>query len=231
METGIGSPRCIHLICSPQRCIDEVFKLSALPKQTWGGEELDTIIVWEPVPDLCTPENREAMLQAAMMVDVVSPNHEELLGFFADEKLGENAVEGLANRIQVGNHGQGHMVVRAGKKGCYVRAGKSTDFMVTTNGLKKWLPAYHEVVEGKKSESVVDPTGGGNTFIGGMCQALARGIEIDRAAAMGNVAASFAIEQIGLPVLQVTDDGELWNGEQVKDRMEKYLWRIEGKKA
>ena len=68
-------------------------------------------------------------------------------------------------------------------------------------GISAWIPAYHQ-----SSELVVDPTGGGNTFLGAFAVALARGKGMEEAARWGNVAASFAIEQVGMPVLGIDDN-------------------------
>jgi hypothetical protein len=93
-------------------------------------------------------------------------------------------------------------------------------------GVERWLPAYH----GKDdAETVLDPTGGGNGFLGGLAVGLARGKEIVEAAAWGVVAASFCIEQVGVPDLGVDEQGrETWNGERVEERMEAYLKKLEG---
>lgn len=75
----------------------------------------------------------------------------------------------------------------------------------------------------------MDPTGGGNTFIGGLAIGLVRYKDnFVLAAAMGTVAASFAIEQIGIPTLAKKDGGrELWNGVEVQARMDEYRQRVE----
>ncbi|ERT02983.1 carbohydrate/purine kinase [Sporothrix schenckii 1099-18] len=100
-------------------------------------------------------------------------------------------------------------------------------------GVEVWIPAVSgeaaeaagggaESIAGKKLQ-VVDPTGGGNSFLGGFTVALARGKSLDEAAAWGNVAASFAIEQVGVPVLGQDADGqETWNGVRVEDRYSAY---------
>ena len=92
-------------------------------------------------------------------------------------------------------------------------------------GVERWLPAYFADEEGE--ERVVDPTGGGNGFLGGMAIALARGKGVVEAAAWGSVAASFCIEQVGVPILGKDDEGrETWNGERVEGRLEKFMGRI-----
>lgn len=88
-------------------------------------------------------------------------------------------------------------------------------------GIERWIPAYHT-----DASKVIDPTGGGNTFLGGMSVALARGEDLETAASWGTVAASYAIEQVGVPTLSQSDDGkELWNGQNVHERLEEYLKR------
>jgi sugar/nucleoside kinase (ribokinase family) len=79
------------------------------------------------------------------------------------------------------------------------------------------MPAYHQ-----NSEKVVDPTGGGNGFLGGLAVGLVRsgGVEaLQEAAAWGSVSASFAIEQVGMPVLAQSAQGETWNGIFVEERL------------
>ncbi|KAK8042557.1 PfkB family carbohydrate kinase [Apiospora phragmitis] len=89
-------------------------------------------------------------------------------------------------------------------------------------GIERWVPAYHT-----NKEKVVDPTGGGNTFLGGLAVALARGKGLEEAAVWGSVAASFAIEQVGPPDLGRDDDGnETWNGVRVDDRFEEFKSRL-----
>jgi len=93
-------------------------------------------------------------------------------------------------------------------------------------GIDRWIPAYFQGGE-EGEHKVVDPTGGGNGFLGGLAVALARGKSIEEAAVWGSVAASFAIEQVGVPVLGANDCGqETWNGVVVQDRLEEFKTRI-----
>ncbi|KAI4603279.1 hypothetical protein KJ359_006072 [Pestalotiopsis sp. 9143b] len=90
-------------------------------------------------------------------------------------------------------------------------------------GVEKWIPAYHT-----DKEKVVDPTGGGNTFLGGLAVGLARGKSLEEAATWASVAASFAIEQVGPPTLEKDDDGvETWNGASVDERLNDFLGRLQ----
>lgn len=90
-------------------------------------------------------------------------------------------------------------------------------------GIELWLPAYFTSADEGR---VVDPTGGGNGFLGGLAIALARGKGVEEAAAWGSVAASFMIEQVGVPILGTDELGnETWNGEVVEKRLEAFIKR------
>lgn len=178
------------------------------------------------MPDLCTPTEFSNCLKALKCIDVVSPNHSELGGFFGEDTNGVKHVDyRLIERLcdqwlssGVGPDGQGGIIIRAGKDGCFVAHKDS----------RKWIPAYHQ-----SDEKVVDPTGGGNTFLGGLAMGLVRGgatpgvRNIEEAAAWGSVSASFAIEQVGMPVLSHGPQGEIWNGVRVEDRLSDFKQRLQ----
>lgn len=89
-----------------------------------------------------------------------------------------------------------------------------------------WIPAYHA-----SASAVVDPTGGGNAFLGGLAIGLARGAHLEDAARWGSVAASFAIEQVGVPTVEGEGDEERWNGARVPDRMQEFNERLRKERA
>ncbi|KAH9897218.1 Ribokinase-like protein [Xylariomycetidae sp. FL2044] len=269
--------RSFHLICSPTRCRELVTTIKSKRSglSTPGGSSLPKpIFIWEPVPDLCTPDELLNCTNTLPLIDVISPNHSELAGFMGDSGLdpetGEistNAIERSCEQLLGSMPLQSFaIVVRAGEKGCYLarnggrkrkaRAAPQrkkpsaflhgglqpdTDMEALFAGLlqdpegtiareeievdpgvERWIPAYHT-----DPEKVVDPTGGGNTFLGGLAVALARGKNLEEAAAWGSVAASFAIEQVGTPILAVDDEGqETWNGVRVEDRFEEFKTRL-----
>jgi sugar/nucleoside kinase (ribokinase family) len=220
--------KSFHLICSPLRCIDLVENILAMRNQcleTNQNSKSRPLFIWEPVPDLCTSAEYSNCLKALKCVDVVSPNHSELGGFFGEDTNGVKHVNfRLIERLcdqwlasGIGNGGHGGVVVRAGKDGCFV----------ASKGSRKWMPAYHQ-----SSERVVDPTGGGNTFLGGLamglvCGGVTPGVQnIEEAAVWGSVAASFAIEQVGMPVLAHSPHGETWNGARVEERLLDFKQRL-----
>lgn len=195
------------------------------------------IFVWEPVPDCCIPEELPNILEALKLVDVISPNHQELRALFGEtgpDLFGAcelAVIERQCNELLSKGFGKkpSAVVVRRGDRGCYV----------ASNTRHSWFPAYHRPREDLDKEEqktwtqkVVDPTGGGNAFLGGFCIGLLDVMpedktEFENAAICGSVAASFAIKQYGMPSVSRTEDGEeLWNGESVKDRLTEFCKRL-----
>ena len=174
-------------------------------------------------------------------VDVFSPNHRELSALFREEDQGQGGIDqkGLRQYCKIlVEHGFGSkpsaVVIRMGEDGCFVAS--------QTRNLA--LPAYHTPLSDVILEDpaawknkVVDPTGGGNAFLGGYCigllmdewRDLGSGLTpFEGAALPGSIAASFAIEQFGMP--RLTNDegkGELWNGERSLDRLDVMRKRVE----
>ena len=306
--TPLLQARAIHLICSPSRCRELVpsiifqRKAEAYARDPEGSSYVRPIFIWEPVPDLCTPDELLNCTNTLPLVDVCSPNHAELAGFMGCDGLDpttgaistaqvESACEQLLASMPLQSYS---LVIRAGEKGCYVarnggrkrvnkggaassaadkkkkkneyvRGGLSHDTdmealfaglmqddeghvareeIEVDPGIERWFPAYHppspkqpkdpgpDAAEGgdantpkvSREAEVIDPTGGGNAFLGGLAIALARGKTIEEACAWANVAASFAIEQVGVPVLGKDGEGhEVWNGVRVEERLGEYM--------
>ena len=175
---------------------------------------------------MCIPSELSSCLKALKHIDVVSPNHNELCGFFdkrGDLESGNVNKEEIEQSCRiwlddgVGSDGNGLVIVRAGVAGC----------LVASRERHTWMPAYHT-----DSNRVKDPTGGGNAFLGGLAVALVRKQRSsqlgygEEAAAWGSVAASFAIEQVGMPALERLDGKESWNGVDVFERLEEYKRRL-----
>lgn len=282
--TPLLQARAIHLICSPLRCRELVTSILAQRKSEARARDpfLSTYVrplfIWEPVPDLCTPDELLNLTNALPLIDICSPNHAELAGFMGSDGLdpatggvSAAAVERSCEQLLASMPLQSYaLVVRAGDRGCYVarnggrkkraRSGAgdakpkrkeyahgglqldmdmgalfaglvcdedgsvAREEIEIDPGVERWFPAYYR---GGEEEKVVDPTGGGNTFLGGMAVALARGKTIEEACEWGNVAASFAIEQVGVPVLGKDEEGrETWNEVRVDERLKEYQERF-----
>lgn len=305
--TPLLHSKSFHMVCSADRCRELVGDIIALRKDEappedaeGGGGYTRPIIIWEPVPDLCTPDELLKLTNCLPLVDVCSPNHSELAAFMGDSGVDpetgeistaavERACEQLLGSMPLSSF---TLVIRAGEKGCYIARnggrrkpnassanskGKSgdqrrrkalghrgalqpdTDMMSLFAGLLQqqsgeggeggddeeptfsfireaddeveidpgldlWMPAFWTKEHGDK---VVDPTGGGNTFLGGLAVALARGKSMEEAASWGSIAASFAIEQVGVPILGSNEeDEETWNGVTVNSRLTEFYERI-----
>lgn len=225
LDGRLAGARAFHVISSPGRCCELVRGIAERRREEGGGAR--AVLVWEPVPDLCVRSELGNLKAALAEVDVLSPNHGELCGFFgvqAEERGGEVSVGNVERCCRelldsgIGMDGRGAVVVRAGKDGCYV---------ATRQGAR-WLPAYF----GEQQDRVIDPTGGGNAFLGGFAVALVRCKDasslqsLTDAAMAGSVAASYAIEQVGMPTLEQPGEHEMWNGERVQDRLQRLRERV-----
>jgi sugar/nucleoside kinase (ribokinase family) len=209
--------KSFHLICNPLRAISLVENI--LLRRQEQGMTSKPMFLWEPVPGVCSPEDWQDCIRAMQVVDITSPNVNEAAAFLGqtiDEEqsfsLFKRHVEQrlvLEYTSKLPEHGL--VVFRCGKHGC----------VVATKTTCEWLPAFHDT-----SERVVDPTGGGNAFCGGFCAGWIQSGDVRTAAMYGNIAASFVIEQYGLPNLEYSTDGERWNSDTVERRIEMYRNRI-----
>lgn len=146
----------------------------------------------------------------AGLVTVFSPNHEEA-GTFFGEAIEEQESEGKPQKIQelaekffeLGL--QATCIIRSGKLGAYVKQAASfAQNKRTKQGT--WIPAYYQ-----NSEKVVDVTGAGNAFLGGLMAGLHLEKEdVLQACLYGSVSSSYVIEQYGLP--RIDSEGK-WNKE------------------
>ena len=220
--------RCFHLICSPRRCIDLVqgvlARRQAIQAKSIVSDVTKPVFVWEPVPDCCRPEELENTMQALKYVDVISPNHQELSTLFGSFDVGVDREQSDVNmerecrELLSSGFGKrrGVVVVRCGERGCAI---------VIDDGITR-IPAYHQVPAVGSGEKVVDPTGAGNAFLGGFCVGLLDHTSCKdkymEGVIYGTIAASFAVEQVGLPKLGHAGDQELWNGESALYRLENF---------
>ncbi|KIV83858.1 hypothetical protein PV11_05847 [Exophiala sideris] len=225
--------RSFHMVCSPIRCISLVEGVVARRKKL-TPDEPRPVFVWEPVPELCTPEEFEKLREAARIVDIVSPNADEFASFFAADS-GWTSRQAMVDKF-LGLEDTGSLdaalVIREGAYGCTVY-----------QGLKSLhLHAFHQ-----NSERVIDPTGGGNTFLGALAIAMTGTASpaenaltpvisssarlVDQrllfAVLHATVAASYAIEQTGIPLLAGTSADDAWNGEPYQQRFMSFLEREE----
>ncbi|KUJ15943.1 pfkB family kinase [Mollisia scopiformis] len=214
----------LHLLSSPNDTKSQIQDLLNLRRSSGIGEQ--PTIIWEPAPPSCVPENLASFLEAMKMIDIFSPNHIELAALFSinlrsEDEFDHSTIEHLASKCLesgIGPRGQGTVIIRAGQEGCYVYSRQRGEFI--------WLPPYYVH---NNSSQVIDPTGAGNAFLGGFAVGLMETGDDVLASCYGAVAASLALEQIGLPALGVGEDRvreERWNGVGVRERLGEYLSRL-----
>lgn len=201
-------------------------------RKTLAPNEPRPVFVWEPIPDLCTPEQFDRLREAIALVDVVSPNAEELISFFplaldGEQELSQDLMAEKLLRLDSDEYMNAALVVREGALGCTTYCGSK----------KLHLSAFH-----RDSSRVRDPTGGGNTFLGALAMGMTgrvtpakTGLSKDDlwidadshqhlllALIHATVAAAYAIEQVGMPGVSPTEPG-VWNGESYLDRFHSFL--------
>ncbi|KAI9466751.1 Ribokinase-like protein [Lactarius psammicola] len=207
IETSLFRPATLHFICSPTRA-------AVIVSQVAEVEDWSPISVYEPIPDRCIPEELPALRDVLPLISVLSPNAEEALSLLADPSpVSKSSIERACKSFLdfgVGPSGTGAVVIRGGSLGAYVASRSQPG---------TWIEAYW-----RTEERVVDVTGAGNSFLGGLAAGLVlTNGDVFEAALYGTVSASYTIEQLGLP--QITRPSgdvrkEEWNGDSPWGRLQ-----------
>jgi sugar/nucleoside kinase (ribokinase family) len=135
----------------------------------------DIVILWEPWEIYYKPENLPGFRQVASLVDIVSPQTVELSWM-----LGEPDP-----------HKQANLLLDCGVRCFALRLGAAGS-LVGTATERHHLPAV--------SVPVIDETGAGNAYCGGFVVGFVESLGESLAAGQfGAVAATFALEQVGVP--------------------------------
>ncbi|SCV04987.1 LANO_0G16006g1_1 [Lachancea nothofagi CBS 11611] len=198
-----------HLVCSDERANSILDKL----------KDYDTaecrVFVWEPIPELCDKAHAEEIRKVVNRQEcvILSPNAEEGARLFGvEEPSSLQECKALLCKFDdfIADHNL--CVLRCGKLG-------SLSLGERASGGKRQiihLPAYHS----QSPSKVIDPTGGGNTFLGGFSLGfvLSKG-DLITASICGNIAAACSIEQLGVP----QREGDKWNGLTFRQRLDSYL--------
>lgn len=85
--TPLLRARSFHLICSPTRCRELVTNILSQRRAEASEPCARPLFIWEPVPDLCVPDELLNCTNALPLVDICSPNHAELAGFMGSDGL------------------------------------------------------------------------------------------------------------------------------------------------
>ena len=178
----------------------------------WGRDlsELDTLIddlrstnpntclLWEPSPDHMKSDAKE-YANLLEKINVFSPDVDQ-----AEELTGHKNVVDMAA-----------VFIKWGASIVSIRMGEHGSFLATKDGLSWQIPAI--------AKEIVDVTGAGNAYCGGMLVAFADGVGLPEAALRGSVSASFALEQFGTPKFTDALNEEALNRlNNAKDRIVKY---------
>lgn len=141
----------------------------------------------------------------------MSPNHEEA-GTFFGEAIEEQEAEGKPHKIEklaqtfLDLGLRSTIIIRSGRLGAYVQQSQEAPHSTVATRKGMWIPAYYQ-----NGSKIVDVTGAGNAFLGGLMAGLhLEDEDIRQACLYGSISSSYVIEQYGLPSLNL-DDGK-WNG-------------------
>jgi len=202
--TTLDRPKTLHFICSPTRAL-------AIVAEAKEVEGWSPITIYEPIPDRCVPEELPSLIEVLPSICILSPNAEEALGLLSiplpvtQPKIEEAAVKFLD--YGVGDSGKGSVVIRSGALGAYVASR-------TSKG--RWVEAFWGPND---LHHVVDVTGAGNAFLGGLGAGLRFTQDISEAVLYASISASFIIEQEGLPVIEPDGGSWKWNADSPQRRL------------
>lgn len=145
---------------------------------------LEGFILWEPLQQVMLPENRDTLRNTLQThrIDLISPNLVEAQAIY-DLAAPDDLVNAMLG------DGAQQVALRMGEKGSLV---------ADRDGRRTLIPAI-------KVPQIVDQTGAGNTYCGGLLWGLLTGKSLLHAAAIGTVSASFCIEQVGVLDPSVVD--------------------------
>ncbi|KAF8524731.1 Ribokinase-like protein [Gautieria morchelliformis] len=200
----VSRPSQLHFICSPARAGNIIDEIKAI--DGWKP-----VTIYEPIPDRCIPQELPSLIKILPEIDVLSPNAEEalsLLGKSEAPPTRESIQWACAQFLELGANagGAGCVIIRSGALGAYM--GKLGE-----DGL--WIDAFWQ---DRDQGKVVDVTGAGNAFLGGLSAGLSlTDGNMEEAVFYASVAASFVIEQFGLPRLDPTTG--TWNCDEPMRRV------------
>ncbi|KAJ7667811.1 Ribokinase-like protein [Mycena polygramma] len=196
----------LHFICSPSRA-------SVIMSEVQQTPGWHPTIIYEPIPDRCVPDELGPLVKILPQIDILSPNAEEALGLLSlPLPPSKGRIEEAAQKfleLGVGVDGNGCVVIRSGSMGaCVALKDRSA----------RWVPAFWTE---KDADKIVDVTGAGNGFLGGLGAGLLfEDGDIFKASFHASVAASFIIEQEGLPTVSLVNGSTQWNGDSPQRRLD-----------
>jgi sugar/nucleoside kinase (ribokinase family) len=153
--------------------------------------------------------NGTSFIEASRLVHVVSPNHDEWKSLLPQSHHPEpkpiplDHIKDLGESLLQHTHSILGVILRCGEYGCLVGERRSTSSL-------KHVPPFHT-----SASKILDVTGAGNAFLGGVMVGLYQsGNDLVEASFYGSVSSSFTVEAIGPPNLSLGEsEEEIWNGD------------------
>ncbi|CCK73477.1 Mak32p NDAI_0G04940 [Naumovozyma dairenensis CBS 421] len=213
--TSIQKLRGLHLVCSSIRCNSILDDLAHITDESSGS---NLVCIWEPFPDECTVENQKEILKIVQRDERIlfSPNIKEAAQLFGlEEPSSLLSCYGIMRIVEKFLKPEDICVLRCGKLGS-ITSKPSKDPCSDREIIH--FPAYHD----KDNTKVIDPTGGGNSFLGGFAMGYILTQDLDIANVCANISAGCIIEQVGVPVIDHNNDVK-WNGLSFAERLEHYI--------
>ncbi|KLO20550.1 Ribokinase-like protein [Schizopora paradoxa] len=211
--TKFERARTVHFHCAPSEAISLVREMDCIPK--WNP-----ITVYEPHPLACNPAELPSLISILPRINILSPNSTEALALLSiKDAPSRSVIEGAAKfflKYGVGPGGQGYVIIRCHDLGSYVACRQ--------RGV--WIDAYWT---NNNARRVVDVTGAGNAYLGGLSAGLYYTHDVFEAALYATVSASYTIEQRGLPKLTRFWKTEKWNGDSPRKRLKNLKARHESR--
>ena len=150
--------------------------------ESWRNRFPSATLLWEPDRGYMMTGDYDGFLMGVPFADIVSPNLLEAQTVYRIKDEVEIVRRLLADGVQI-------VALRMGEKGSIVaQQGRSTAYLIPPVAVPE----------------IVDQTGAGNTYCGGFIVGWCRHHDLITAGCYGAVAASFALETIG--VTNVPDD-------------------------
>jgi len=155
--------------------LDFIDQLRHFPLPGGGRSGEGPVLSLEPFKPADRPLSDAALRQLCVAADIFSPNVTE-----AQSLVGSGSPDELIRRLA--DAGASIVTLRMGPEGSLVYAPSVTQI---------YVPAI--------PTNVIDPTGAGNAYCGGFLAGYVQTGDVLTAARYGAVAASFLVEQVGLP--------------------------------
>ncbi|KAJ7507564.1 Ribokinase-like protein [Mycena galericulata] len=198
--TRLEKPTTLHFICSPSRASAIMAEVQQIP-------EWNPTVIYEPIPDRCVPDELDPLTKVLPAINILRGVSLLSLPLPPTKELIEKAAFKFLE-FGVGPSGNGCVIIRSGAMGACV---------AMKNQAPRWVSAFWTSEDGDK---IVDVTGAGNSFLGGLAAGLLEeNGDIYQATFYASVTASFIIEQEGLPTISVTNGTSEWNGDTPKRRI------------